>query len=164
MTSIQPAAAAAALVAGLTAGLLAAAPCAAAEARRAGDDVAVGRHLVQIAGCNDCHSPGYAPSGGKTPESTWLTGDKVGWRGPWGTTYAANLRLFVADLSEAKWLSHVRTMEPRPPMPWFNMRAMTDAELRAIYRYIKAAGPAGDPAPAYLPPGQAPSGPVVQFP
>jgi len=129
------------------------------------DSVALGRHLVQIAGCNDCHSPGYLQAAGKTPETTWLTGDALGWRGPWGTTYAINLRLFFASKTEAQWLAHARTMEPRPPMPWFNLRAMSDRELRAIYHYVKAApGPAGAPAPAALPPGQVASGPVVQFP
>ena len=28
-----------------------------------------GRYLVKIAGCNDCHTPGYAMSGGKVPEA-----------------------------------------------------------------------------------------------
>ncbi|MEJ2396973.1 MAG: cytochrome C, partial [Gammaproteobacteria bacterium] len=27
-----------------------------------------GRYLVRIGGCNDCHTAGYAESGGKTPE------------------------------------------------------------------------------------------------
>lgn len=128
------------------------------------DGVAQGRYLVQTAGCNDCHSPGYIQQAGKTPESTWLTGDMLGWRGPWGTTYATNLRLLLASMSESQWLKHARTMEPRPPMPWFNVRAMSDADLRAIYRYVRAAGPAGQPAPAHVPPGQPVSGPVVQFP
>ena len=128
------------------------------------DAVALGRHLVRIAGCNDCHSPGYMQNAGNTPESTWLTGDRLGWQGPWGTTYAINLRLFFAGMSEAQWLKHARTMQPRPPMPWFNVRAMTDAELRGIYRYIRAAGPAGEPAPAYVPPGQPVEGPVARFP
>ena len=26
----------------------------------------------------------------------------------------------------------------RPPMPWFNVRAMTDEDLRAIYEYAKS--------------------------
>lgn len=128
------------------------------------DGVARGRYLVQTAGCNDCHSPGYIQQAGKTPESTWLTGDMLGWRGPWGTTYATNLRLLLARMSEAQWIKHARTMEPRPPMPWFNVRAMSDADLRAIYLYVRAAGPSGQPAPAYVPPGQPAAGPVVQFP
>ncbi len=138
--------------------------CATAAEAPPTDAVALGRHLVQTSGCNDCHSPGYTQNAGRTPESTWLTGDRLGWQGPWGTTYATNLRRFFADMSEAQWLAHARTMEPRPPMPWFNVRAMTDGELRAIYRYVRAAGPAGEPAPAYVPPGQPVQGPVVKFP
>ena len=55
-------------------------------------------------------------------------------------------------------------MVPRPPMPWWNLRAMSDEELSAIYRYVRAAGPAGRLMPAALPPGQAPAPPFVQFP
>jgi uncharacterized membrane protein len=36
------------------------------------------KYLVQIAGCNDCHTPGYATSGGKVEEKLWLTGDQLG--------------------------------------------------------------------------------------
>ncbi len=139
-------------------------PVAQASSERPRDAVALGRYLVQTAGCNDCHSPGYSQQAGKTPEATWLTGDALGWRGPWGTTYPTNLRLFMASMSESQWLHHARTMQPRPPMPWFNLRDMSDTDLRAIYRYVRAVGPAGKPAPAYLPPGQPVSAPVVQFP
>ncbi|MDX1487796.1 MAG: hypothetical protein R3268_06320, partial [Acidiferrobacterales bacterium] len=52
-----------------------------------------GRYLSVIAGCNDCHTSGYLWSNGDVPEKDWLTGDTLGWRGPWGTTYAVNLRL-----------------------------------------------------------------------
>ena len=130
----------------------------------ASDAVALGRYLVQTTGCNDCHTPGYAAAHGKVSEKDWLTGDALGWHGPWGTTYAANLRLYFAGLSEAQWLNRARTIEPRPPMPWFNLRAMSDADLSAIYRFVKDAGPAGQPAPAYLPPGQPPPQPYIQFP
>lgn len=135
-----------------------------AAPERPRDSVALGRYLVQTAGCNDCHSPGYAQQAGKTPESSWLTGDALGWRGPWGTSYATNLRLFLSTMDEAQWLKHARTKESRPPMPWFNLRAMSDDDLRAIYRYVRAAGPAGQPAPAYVPPGHPVAGPVVQLP
>jgi len=66
-------------------------------------------------------------------------------------------------LSEQQWLTHARTMQPRPPMPWFNVRAMNDEDLKAIYAFVKTLGPAGTAAPAYVPPGQSTSGPVVQF-
>ena len=68
-----------------------------------------GRYLVKIAGCNDCHTPGYSMSEGKTPEELWLIGDAFGWRGPWGTTYASNLRNLISGLTEQQWVSLART-------------------------------------------------------
>ena len=123
-----------------------------------------GRYLIQIGGCNDCHTPGYPMKGGKVPESEWLTGDALGWQGAWGTTYATNLRLYFQDLTEEQWVKKAKNLTARPPMPWFNVRDMTSADLRAIYRYVRHLGPAGQPAPAYLPPGQKAPGPVVTFP
>lgn len=123
-----------------------------------------GRYVVQTAGCNDCHTPGYGAANGKVDEKLWLTGDSVGWSGPWGTTYASNLRLYMAKHTEASWLRTARSFQPRPPMPWFNVHAMSERDLRALYHYTRSLGPAGEPAPAYVPPGQKPKGPVIQFP
>ena len=122
-----------------------------------------GEYLVRIAGCNDCHTPGYAESGGKAAKDTWLVGSALGWKGPWGTTYPANLRLKVADMDDAKWLDYARTLHTRPPMPDFAVRDMTDADRLAIFRLLKSLGPAGEVVPAYLPPGQEPPLPVVEF-
>ncbi|TCP14778.1 hypothetical protein EV683_10339 [Crenobacter luteus] len=135
-------------------------------AKRGGESRSVerGRYLTQIAGCNDCHTPGYLMSGGKVPEKQWLTGDAFGWNGPWGTTYASNLRLYMQGLSESDWLKVARHRELRPPMPVPTLRAMSDADLVALYRYIRFLGPAGEPAPAYQPPGEPPRGPAAVFP
>ena len=127
-------------------------------------DLERGKYIVQIGGCNDCHTPGYAMTAGKVAEKDWLVGDQLGWRGPWGTTYPVNLRLYMQKLSEAQWLQVAKTKEMRPPMPWFALRAMTGADLRAVYRYIRHLGPAGTEAPAYLPPDKEPKPPFVQFP
>lgn len=126
-------------------------------------EAARGKYLVQIAGCNDCHTPGYTSSAGQVEEKRWLTGDPLGWRGPWGTTYAANLRLLVKDMSADQFVKHARN-EFRPPMPWFNLRAMTDRDVKAIYAYLKHLGPAGQPAPPYVAADRTPPGPFVQFP
>jgi mono/diheme cytochrome c family protein len=123
-----------------------------------------GRYLSRIAGCNDCHTPGYAQAGGKVDEKAWLTGDKVGWQGPWGTTYPSNLRLALAKMSEDEWVRVAKSAQYRPPMPWFALHDMAEADLRALHRYVRHLGPAGEPAPAYLPPGQAAKGPVIAFP
>lgn len=122
-----------------------------------------GRYLALIAGCNDCHTAGYALTNGDIDESKWLTGDALGWRGPWGTTYAANLRLTAKDTTAEEFVTLARS-PLRPPMPFFNLRAMTDGDVKAIYAYLKHLGPAGQPAPEYLPPDKTPAGPYVQFP
>jgi hypothetical protein len=76
----------------------------------------------------------------------------VGYQGPWGTTYASNLRLVIGSMSEAQWIAHARK-ERLPPMPWFNLRAMTDQDLAAVYAFVRSLGPAGTVAPAYVAPG-----------
>jgi hypothetical protein len=103
-------------------------------------------------------------SGGKVPEKQWLTGDALGWRGPWGTTYPVNLRLYMQHLDENAWVAKAKKLTARPPMPFWSLNEMSDSDLRALYRFIKGLGPAGQEAPAYLPPGQEPKGPYVQFP
>jgi mono/diheme cytochrome c family protein len=126
--------------------------------------LARGHYLVRIGGCNDCHTPGYAANGGQTPEAQWLTGDALGWRGPWGTTYPANLRTYMQNLTEAQWLKAAKALQTRPPMPWFSVRQMSDADLRAIYAFIRRLGPGGQPARAYVPPDKEPPPPFVLFP
>jgi len=120
--------------------------------KAAGAEIARGRYLVTIGGCNDCHTAGYPEQGGAVPESQWLTGVAVGYQGPWGTTYPANLRLVASRLTEAQWVEHARK-ERLPPMPWFNLRAMTDADLKAIYAFIRSLGAPGEAVPAYVAPG-----------
>ena len=123
-----------------------------------------GRYLVTISGCNDCHTPGYMQSEGDTPEELWLTGDSFGWRGPWGTTYAPNLRLSVANFEEAQWVTYAQTLRSRPPMPWFNLNKVTEDDLRAIYHYIRHLGPAGKKVPEWVPPDREPATPYASFP
>ena len=124
--------------------------------------LARGRYVVTISGCNDCHTVGYPESGGKVPEAEWLTGSPVGFSGPWGTTYPANLRLTVQSLSEEAWVVRARS-EMRPPMPWFSLRDMNEADLRAVYRYIRSLGTSGKVAPAYVPPGGKVATPYIEF-
>jgi mono/diheme cytochrome c family protein len=122
-----------------------------------------GRYLAQVAGCNDCHTSGYLMSNGQIPESRWLLGDNFGWRGPWGTTYPPNLRLFLKDMSEDQWVQIARTLKRRPPMPWYTLNKMHEDDLRALYRFIRSLGAPGNPAPAYVPPDREPSPPYALF-
>jgi hypothetical protein len=120
------------------------------------NSIDAGRYLVKIAGCNDCHTAGWEQTGGNLPEAMWLTGLPIGWRGPWGTTYASNLRLYVQGFTADTWVQTMRSRSVRPPMPWSSLHAMSDADLRAIYLYIKELGPAGKAMPAFVPAGQEP--------
>jgi mono/diheme cytochrome c family protein len=123
-----------------------------------------GRYIVEIGGCNDCHTAGYAEADGKMPESDRLKGDVLGYRGPWGTTYPTNLRVSIGKMTEDQWVKYGKNLMTRPPMPWFNIRALTDADLRALYQYVKSLGVSGTAAPAFVPPDKQPKPPYVQWP
>lgn len=127
-------------------------------------DIERGRYVTVIGGCNDCHTPGYASAGGEAPLERWLTGDTLGYRGPWGTTYPANLRLYFERLSEDQWVAVAKVMKTRPPMPWFSVNAMSEGDLRAMYKFVRSLGPAGELAPQALPPGEPPKRPTIDWP
>ncbi len=121
-----------------------------------------GRYLVATSGCNDCHTAGYMQNDGQVPEAEWLAGDSIGWQGPWGTTYAANLRLLFQQIDEKAWLARAR-QAMRPPMPSPSLRAMNTDDLKAIYRYVRHLGAKGQPVPAYVPPGEKVATPYFDF-
>lgn len=127
----------------------------------ASSDVEAGRYLVEISGCNDCHTAGFEQAGGEMPEERWLTGNPVGYRGPWGTTYASNLRLLVSQMTETEWIDAYSSRELRPPMPWWGLHEMSPEDLRAMYTFIESLGPAGEPTPEFVPPGREPKTPFV---
>lgn len=122
-----------------------------------------GEYLAVIGGCHDCHTPGWMESGGNVPPEQWLIGRSLGFRGPWGTSYPANLRLTAATLTDQAWLAMIRTRDALPPMPWMNLHRMAEDDLIAIRRHLVALGPAGEPAPGAVPPGQEPQTPYFLF-
>ncbi len=127
------------------------------------DPVARGRQLVALAGCNDCHTAGYTAQAGKVPEPQWLRGDRLGYSGPWGTTYASNLRLTLGAMDIETWKHYARGVVLRPPMPYWVLNTMDDADLEAIWHFTRALGEPGDPAPTALPPGVEPPLPVFKL-
>jgi hypothetical protein len=122
-------------------------------------EVSVERGLkVSIfAACHDCHTEGYRESDGKIDPEKALKGSKVGWRGPWGTTYAANLRRFAQRLNEDEFLLLLTNFQPQPPMPWFNIRAMEETDIRSLYRYIRSLGDPGEEVPSAVGPNVEPN-------
>jgi hypothetical protein len=88
-------------------------------------------------------------------------------RGPWGTSYAANLTphetglgteteaMFVASMREGK---HFGTGRPvLPPMPWPGVGKMTDEDLRAVWAYLRSIPPIENTVPEPAPPPAAPA-------
>lgn len=134
------------------------APGAAAKAQ-----IARGRSLVVYGTCNDCHTPGWRETDGKIPDARWMTGTSVGFRGAWGTSYPTNVRLDFASMSEDRWLLAVRTRAGHPPMDWEDIRALSIADQRAIYAFVRRLGPAGVPAPDALPPWRDPAPPYIDM-
>jgi mono/diheme cytochrome c family protein len=123
--------------------------------------VARGRYLVAFGSCNDCHTPGWRESDGSVPVAQWMTGSNLGYRGPWGTSYPANVRLEFQRISEAEWLFMVRTRGGHWPMVWHDLRMLDDNDRRAIYRFVKSLGARGTQAPANLPPSREPATPFI---
>ncbi|HEV7228017.1 cytochrome C [Brevundimonas sp.] len=124
----------------------------------AAGDVEAGRYLVRVGGCNDCHTPRYAATNGaEPPEAEWLKGSNEPHTGSWGVSYGKNLRLTTQRLTEDEWVRLMDEGTSLPPMPWPSVRAMSEADRRAIYRYIRQLpGDVGQPSPESVPSGATP--------
>jgi cytochrome c553 len=130
---------------------------------------AAGEYLAIVAGCHDCHTKGWTESKGKIPKEDQFAGiGSYGFRGAWGTNYGKNLRAQFQKDSVDKYL-HVMTTadggEGNLPMPWHNSTMMSDADLRAIYAYVKSLGPKANAEriPRSVKPGVEPTTPFVML-
>ena len=127
-------------------------------------DVSVkrGEQVSITAGCHDCHTAGYGESGGKIDPAAALKGTQLGWQGPWGTTYPSNLRLVAKEKgSEDAFLHYAKTFQAKPPMPFYNVHAMDESDIRSLYQYIVSLGEPGEAMPQALPPGEEPKTPYI---
>jgi mono/diheme cytochrome c family protein len=131
-----------------------------------------GRYLVQITGCNDCHTPGYFYG---VPDTTrLLSGSELGWKGPWGVSYPRNLtpdpQTGIGPWSESDIVTAIRTGKRpdgrmlMPPMPWPDFAILTDADAGAIAKYLKSIPPVPHKMPDILGPDAQPTGPVFVLP
>ena len=66
--------------------------------------------------------------------------------------------------SEAQRVQVDKEVQRRPPMPYLSLNAMSEPDVRAIYRYVPSLGSAAVPAPRIPPPDQVPPKPYLQFP
>ena len=83
--------------------------------------------------------------------------------GPWGVTYTVNLtpdvntglgiwteEMFIKALRTGKHFGQSRPIQP--PMPWPAYGQMTDADLKAVYAYLRTIPPVKNLVPDYEPP------------
>ena len=88
------------------------------------------------------------------------------WSGPWGVSFAANLtpdqntglgtwtkEMFVTAMRTGKHMGVSRTI--LPPMPWQDFARMSDADLDAIYQYLRTIPPVVNHVPDPVPPPDA---------
>ena len=144
-----------------------------------------GRYLVNLGGCNDCHSPKIFTPMGPVPDTTMLlsghpadaklpevpkdliapdkwgavtTNDLTAWAGPWGVSFTRNLtpdlatgigswteEVFIKALRTGKDMGEGRDI--LPPMPWPSIGQSTDADLKAIFAYLKSLRPIENAVP-----------------
>jgi hypothetical protein len=61
--------------------------------------------------------------------------------------------------TEDEFINFAKTFKTRPPMPWFNVHAMDESDLRSLYRYIKSLGHPGEQMPEAIGPAEEPKTP-----
>ncbi len=101
----------------------------------------------------------------KVPEPfVWAGfGTNTAFTGPWGVSYAFNLtpeqntglgiwteEMFVKTIRTGRHMGVSRPINP--PMPWPAYRNATDADLKAVYAYLRTIKPIVNHVPDYLPP------------
>jgi len=131
-----------------------------------------GKYLVSVTGCNDCHTPGTFY--GAPDHARFLSGSEMGWAGPWGVVYAANLTPDDAT-GLGQWslddiVKAIRTGN-RPDgrqlatvMPWLNFSNLTDEDALAIATYLKSIPPVEHAVPKPVEPGSEVKGSLLVFP
>ena len=134
----------------------------ATAATTAEQKLARGKYLVTVTGCNDCHTPGSLY--GAPDMSRMLSGSELGWTGPWGTSYAANItpdpETGIGNYTEDDIVAAIRTGHKKggapilPPMPWPDFAAFTDEDAYAIAAYLKSVPAVVHAVPAVLPRGK----------
>ena len=149
--------------------------------------VARGDYLVKIMGCNDCHTPLKLGPDGPEPDLeralsghpeaivmpaapplddawAWVgSGTNTAFAGPWGVSFAANLRsdpetglgawttqTFIDTIRNGRHLGRGRPL--LPPMPWPMYRNATDEDLSAIFAYLQSLPPVVNRVPQPIEP------------
>jgi mono/diheme cytochrome c family protein len=107
------------------------------------------------------HPAGVPMPAPPKPQGPWVwsgAGSMTAFAGPWGISYAANLTpdpdTGLGAWDEQRFISAIRTGQHLgigrpilPPMPWPNVAKMTDADLKAVFAYLKTIPPIKNEVP-----------------
>jgi hypothetical protein len=113
------------------------------------DKVAYGKYLARVAGCQSCHTP-VDKQHQPLPGQDFSGGQEF--PGPWGALRSANLTPHatgLGDRTEAQFVGMFKafdmpvadlptvTPDKNTVMPWLTYSKMTEADLGAIYAFLK---------------------------
>jgi mono/diheme cytochrome c family protein len=111
--------------------------------------------------------PRWSPADAKQRNVVAAANDMLtAWAGPWGVSFAANLTpdktTGIGEWSEANFIQAMRTGKHQgqpngrailPPMPWFNLKDLTEADMKAMWAYLRSVPPIKNQVPFPVPPG-----------
>jgi mono/diheme cytochrome c family protein len=128
--------------------------------------IARGKYLVAIAGCNDCHTPGYFF--GKPDMARFLGGSDVGFEMPGlGTFVGPNLTpdkaTGLGNWTDAQVVTALQKGERpdgrmlAPIMPWHAFANLTKPDADAIVAFLRSLPPVDHKVPGPFGPNQAPT-------
>ena len=131
-----------------------------------------GKYLVSIAGCNDCHTPGYFL--GKPDMARFLGGSEVGFEIPGlGVFHGPNLtpdkETGLGAWTDAQILIALQkgtTPQGRmlaPIMPWHAFANLTPQDARAIVAFLRSIPPVKNKVPGPFGPTEPPTGFVMKI-
>jgi hypothetical protein len=108
--------------------------------------------------------PSWSPTDMKEKGVAAVTNPSLtAWAGPWGVSFAMNLtadkETGIAEWSEQMFIQMARTGKHQgqpngrdilPPMPWFNLKDVKDADLKAMWAYLRSVPPVKNSVPLPL--------------
>jgi hypothetical protein len=98
------------------------------------------------------------PPAAQGPWVAAIAGSMTAWAGPWGISYTSNLtpdpETGMGKWTEQQFIDAMRTGRHQgrgrqilPPMPWPAISNMTDADLKAVFAYLRAIPPVKNRVP-----------------